>query len=269
MPVNIISEHWLPLQEKSETLLQQLKQQNSKEEVHDIRVLIKHFRAYCRLYENILQKKKGCGTLAATKVFFSVLGRQRDLEMSLELLSSFEKETGKYYLAFKDFIAGNLMKAKLEADQSVSGFQLNEIIKTGEEIKLRLSPFAEDKIVSGIKKECRNTISKTRLLAEDFEKNAHMIRKLLKRLGYWLKLLPEQKLLNKKETDLLTALLDDLGQWQDNRMLIKEIDSFLQTKTLSLKKEKLYKNLQKQVERVNIHLLKMAGATFLQIKKAA
>jgi CHAD domain-containing protein len=269
MPVNIISEDWLPLQEKSETLLKQLKQQNSKEKVHDIRVLIKHFRAYCRLYENILQKKKGYDKLAVTKVFFTVLGRQRDLEMSLELLTTFEKETGKYYLAFKDFITGNLIKAKREADQAISGFQQNEIIKTGEEIKLRLSPVAKNEIVYSIKKECRKTISKTRLLAKDFEKNAHMIRKRLKRLGYWLKLLPEQKLLGKKETASLTDLLDDLGQWQDNRMLIKEIDSFLQTKTLSLKKEKLYRNLQNQVERVNIHLLKIAKATFLQIINGA
>ncbi|MBS1656330.1 MAG: CHAD domain-containing protein [Bacteroidetes bacterium] len=269
MPVNTISEHWVSLQKKFEILLAQLKQQNSKEGVHDIRVLIKHFNAYNRLYENILHKKRKNDKLTDTKIFFSSLGRQRDLEMSLELLSAFENKTGKSYLAFKDFISASLITASQNSNKTVSSFDHSEIIKTGEEIKLRLSYISEDEMIHITKKECKKTISKTNLLAKKFTKNAHAIRKQLKRLGYWLKLLPEQSLLSKRETNSLNSLLDELGKWQDNRMLIKEMDSFLQNTNLLSKQKDLYKNLKKRIEGTNTRLLKIAEVKFLQTKKAA
>lgn len=269
MPVNTISEHWVSLQKKFEILLAQLKQQNSKEGVHDIRVLIKHFNAYNRLYENILYKKRKTDKLTDTKTFFSSLGRQRDLEMSLELLQAFGEKTGKSYLAFSGFILAILRDTKLDANKSVSSFNHSEIIKKGEEIKLRLSYISEEGMAGIIKKECKKIISKTKLFAKKFTKNAHAIRKQLKRLSYWLKLLPEQSLLSKREINSLNTLLDELGKWQDNRMLIKEMDSFLRNTNLLSKQKDLYKELKKRIKKTNIHLLKIAETKFLQIKKAA
>src|SRR6185369_8930329 len=89
MPLPFLIRHWKKeLQVFHENLLI-LQKSSDTEAIHDIRVSIKKLRSYTKLFSEVFDKdpKKH---LTETKNLFSILGRQRNIEISVELLDHFK-----------------------------------------------------------------------------------------------------------------------------------------------------------------------------------
>src|SRR5438046_1465808 len=102
MPDHFLLPHWKKeLQVFHENLLV-LQRSPDTEAVHDLRVAIKKLRSYTKLYSILFKDEKAKGFLSGTKNLFSVLGKQRNIEMSIELLKR-SKLRGRFTSIQKHF----------------------------------------------------------------------------------------------------------------------------------------------------------------------
>ena len=108
-----------------------LKQYSQKEAVHDIRVSIKKLRAALELYVLLNEEPLWKYPLKKTETLFSILGKQRDIEICIEFLRAFEsglelKEIAeKMQISYKtaDAHRANLLQA-LGARNPMAGIEI-------------------------------------------------------------------------------------------------------------------------------------------------
>src|SRR5437762_4000643 len=92
MPVAFLMRHWkkeLQLFHKNLLILQR---SSNSEAIHDLRVSVKKMRSYSKIYSEVFKNDKTDIFFAETKKLFSVLGRQRNIEICLESLCHFKSE---------------------------------------------------------------------------------------------------------------------------------------------------------------------------------
>src|SRR5260221_9358915 len=101
---NFILIYWKKEQKVFNKNFEVLSNGPDKKAVHDIRVAIKKFRACLKLYAIITEKKDWQNLFTETKILFAVLGKERDVEICLELLIDDEKESKQDYTNIKNYL---------------------------------------------------------------------------------------------------------------------------------------------------------------------
>lgn len=221
---NLILDHWKKEEKTLSKNLILLRQKLSKEAIHDLRVAIKKLRAYQELFF-VLQKEteripgETETYFHKTESLFNILGRQRDVEICLELTDILKKEDEYVCPQLTIFLQAVLKMAKAWSNQEIHRYRKNELLKIGfllkQEQSLKDSPALNLKIISAIDKMLEKLTSHFR--------QPHQLRMTLKTVYYWVSLLANKE---NYQPELLHSILDDLGSWQDHEVLSLRLKHF-------------------------------------------
>jgi CHAD domain-containing protein len=250
---NFIRHYWEEEQKVFNKNFEILSHGQDKDAVHDIRVAIKKLRACLKLYAIITEKKDWQSLFTETKSLFSVLGRERDVEMCLELVSNDEKETGADYTNIKNHLQSLLQTMQRWSQHALKNYYKTELA----DLTSLLTRGADEPAKEWLIEKTIDAINNHLRQIKDYYKQPHKIRKLLKDVYYWLKMLPKNAVTDYSLEKKLEGILDDFGNWQNDEMSL--------TKTKHFRKDNLpdsfgeydsLKKFEKRVEERKEKLLK-------------
>ena len=199
-----------------------LKKQSRKKAVHDLRVAVKKLRAALELDFLISEKPLPEDLLKRTEQLFSILGKQRDIEICFVLIDTFKKETGKKYPALKNYFRTVLPVAIKWTKKAVRQYKKKEL----EEIALLLKNETLVIEQEGLKQKIAGIINIRLADCRNYFKKPHKIRQNLKTIYYWIMMIPEPLLPHIEYEKELHDVLDDFGNWQDLSVFEMKIKHF-------------------------------------------
>ena len=202
---------WKKEQKEFKKNISVLKKHPAKKAVHDLRVAVKKLRAATELYYHVSEKPLPEDPLQETEKFFSILGKQRDVEICLEIIDKIQKETGKKFPELKCYFRTILSVTHNWSKKAINNYKKKELGNLSLKIKDEMPVIEEDKL----KNKIINIINTHLAGSTDLYKKPHKLRQQLKEIYYWIKMLP-QSLFNRFEYEKdLHHLLEDYGNWQN------------------------------------------------------
>lgn len=188
-----------------------LKQHPGKKAVHDLRVAVKKLRAALELYLLISEKLLPEDPLKETEQLFSILGKQRDIEICLEIIDASEKETCKKYAALKYYFRSVLSVACTWTKKAVQQYNRKEL----EEIAVLLKNETQIIEEEELKQKIAGIINTHLANCKNYFKKPHKLRQYLKEIYYWINMFPESLAIGIEYEKELHDVLDDFGNWQN------------------------------------------------------
>lgn len=188
-----------------------LKQDPGKKAVHGLRVAVKKLRAALELYFLISEKPSGDDPLKDTEQLFSILGKQRDIEICLEIIDTSEKETGKRYPALKYYFRTVLLVACTWTKKAVQQYKKKELATIAVLLKNETQVIEQEEL----KHKIAGIINTHIANCKNYYKKPHKLRQNLKEIYYWIKMISGSLLLQIEFENELQQLLDDFGNWQN------------------------------------------------------
>ena len=246
-------------QENFSTLLES----SNPDAIHDLRVAVKKLRSYFKFFSEISEESNSI-LFVETEKLFSVLGKQRNVEICFELLGQLnylEKLPG-LHRHLKIFLSETELRSKL-ALQSYTMDNLNVLTV---EIEQAVSVQTEEIILEKSRTLLKTSIDKAHHEGHRIDENFHLVRKKLKDVFYWSRMLPVHFYFSTTQIEDLDNSLDLLGKIQDHELLrlntkfyrrsfldkgdkefetIKQLEELLKEnkKTMLEKVQKMLKNL--------------------------
>jgi CHAD domain-containing protein len=202
--------------------LSTLKKQTEKEAVHDLRVAVKKLRAAFKLYSLISEKPLPAGLLKETEQLFSVLGKQRDIEICLEIIDRSGKESNKKYPAPKYYFRTLLSVACKWTKKAVQQYNKNELEEIAVLLKNKTPDIAQEKL----KQKIAGIINSHLANCKNYFKKPHQLRQYLKEIYYWISMFPESLAFGFEYEKVLHDVLDDFGNWQNLTVFARKLKHF-------------------------------------------
>ena len=229
--------------------LAKLNKQQETKAVHDLRVATKNLRSYLKLLTILLNKIEDESSFEKTEHLFSVLGKQRDIEMGLLLLQSFEKENMTTYTAFRSQLKMALQQTKAWVQKALSKYDEKELADVTRQWEQQLKDTDKQRLLNKTGVVINKEIKKLKRAAKNFTRQPHEVRKMLKDIFYWISICPKDFLINTSQLKKLKKSLDWLGDWQDHAMLHRKVKHFRKDFVPSSREEYLLmKELEKSIE---------------------
>jgi CHAD domain-containing protein len=188
-----------------------LKQYPGKKAVHDLRVAVKKLRSALHLFLLIAEKPVRENALKETEQLFDILGKQRDLEICLEIIDASEKENGKKYPEQKKYFRSVLSFAQVSTRKAVRQYKIKEL----DEIALQLKKETKSLTPEGLKQKIADIINSHLANCNNYFNKPHKLRQHLKEIYYWIKMIPGDLLFTAAFEKELHDVLDDFGNWQN------------------------------------------------------
>jgi CHAD domain-containing protein len=225
-PVFIV-EHWKEQQKIFLANLVLLKHKPDTDPVHDWRVAVKKLRSYLKLFFLILGKKYDKDRLAATQKLFRIMGKLRDISMSQAQLTDKVKKDNELYPSLRVYFDYVFSEAEKRTNHSLQLYDAAELQKTGELIAVDLSTISDEEMQHRTMDIIYRQIKKiTAQLKTISKKNAHLLRKLMKDLLYWVSICPFPTPVGQDSLKKLSKITDWLGTWQDQQIFLLHIRHF-------------------------------------------
>lgn len=254
---NLVSLNWEKELQVFKKNLSVLRKNHRKNALHDLRVAVKKLRAFLELGLLLSRDKEDARTLQAetilnyTESLFTVSGRQRDLEICLEIVSTFKKETGHPFSELNSFFRSCLKKAGTWTRAGIQHFKITELHKAGRLLEQKIEHTDPLFLNSTIMEQVTGQIP----LVQHWFHKPHQLRKKLKTIYYWLQIVKPES----AETTSLHEILDNLGDWQDLGIMETRVKHFRQELLPGVFDEKSYlKEMEKEIEIRKKVLLKSA-----------
>jgi CHAD domain-containing protein len=199
-----------------------LKKDPDKEAVHDLRVAVKKLRAAAILYFLLSKNGFSQDPLKKTEQLFDILGKQRDLEIGLEIIDGLKKDSRRKYPELKDHFLVLLPVAyawtknvvrqykKKELEEIALVLKKEEQLIEPEELKIKITALINTHLAN-----CRN-----------YYKKPHKLRQNLKEIYYWIKMVPETLFSPVAYEKELADVLDDLGNWRNLTVFTVKLKHF-------------------------------------------
>lgn len=219
---NLIFQNWKKEQQVFNKNFAILKKHNEKEAVHDLRVAVKKLRATLELFVLLTNEPLWKYPLTETEKLFNISGKQRDIEMALEVLGILEKEAGKRYSEFRRHLQISLSAAIKWTNAAINEYKKKELGAIALLIKDEKSIQDQEEVKHKLIALIKDSLEKSK----DYFKEPHKLRQYLKEIYYWIKMLPENSATVIEYEKELHHVLDELGQWQDLEMLEIKIKHF-------------------------------------------
>jgi CHAD domain-containing protein len=226
---NPILRHWqteLQVFSKNFSLLQQHMKEDA---VHDLRVAIKKLRSYFKLYLTLAEKEFDKTLFASTRELFSLLGKQRNIEITRKLLLSLahvKRESLSPVLIYLQLIQDEVGEY---CRRSIRRYKKEELVELTTRLENGLESFSPEKILDGTRKMIATSMDDVKDHLNHFEEESHLVRKDLKNIFYRAKVFENENLLSKGELKTIDKILDHLGNIQDHEMMIKNLKAFRKT----------------------------------------
>jgi CHAD domain-containing protein len=202
-----------------------VRQKPSKKVIHDLRVAVKKIRSVLRLTEHIagLPWKD---SFRNTKILFNTLGRYRDIEMCLSLFLKYNLLKELAPAAFKKYLKATLSLCRGRIKKAVADYDETELAGLTAFIHSSLLVFSDQELQNKIKELAENFFQVSKQLADEFKKNAHEIRKLLKDVYYWLTACADNQFFDSAGMKAFGKTLASFGNSQDHFVFQQKLRSF-------------------------------------------
>ena len=252
--------HWKRQQRVFLQNLAKLNKQHETKVIHDFRVAIKKLRSYLKLLTVLLNKMDSEPDFEKTEQLFSVLGKQRDIEMGLLLLQSFEKENKITYTAFRFHLKVALQRTEIWVQNALGKYNEKELAELTRQLGQHLKETNKQELLDKTGIILNKEFKKLERVARHLSGQPHEARKMLKNIFYWISICPKDFLINSSQVKKLKKSLDFLGDWQDHEMLHRKIKHFRKDFVPASKEEYLLlKELEKGIEDKMETMLHKAG----------
>ena len=216
---NLLYESWKNERILFDKHLDKLKKRVTVKSVHDIRVCVKKLKAYRRLFYEIHKETYSKVKLTETKNFYDTIGRLRNIHICIDLVSACEKEHEVKLKEFRGFLSQRKKQAADWAKHALEKYE-NDDLKSFE-LLLEGDVFIKDmRMETSLRNEANKGLSSLVNLTEQ----PHSVRILLKRIYYWLKILPDAD--QDYNMEEINNVLEKLGEWQDYEILLVELKFF-------------------------------------------
>lgn len=259
---DLIYQHWKQEQHVFNENLATLRKNNEKDAVHDLRVAVKKLRATIELYVLLTKEPLWEYPLKETEKLFNISGKQRDIEIALEVLSELEKDTGKKYPELKGHLQTSLNIARKWTNMAVAEYKKKELEAIAVLIKEDKSPCIHE----DLKYNLASLITEHLAGSRNYFKKPHKLRQYLKEIYYWIKMAPENWDTVTQYEKEMHSVLDSLGRWQDLDMFNIKTNHFRKDYLPKIFPEyALIKDLQKTILAEKEELLKATLSKIRQI----
>jgi CHAD domain-containing protein len=218
---NLLYESWKNERILFEMIFLKLRKRVSVKAVHDMRVCIKRLKAYRKLFYQLHKEVNLKIKLEETEKLYDTTGRLRNMHICISLIKAYEKENEVLCKEFIIFLNQNKKQAGNWSKQALKNYQATDL-EAFELLLMNDESSQPDEQAKLIRKEADKELNDLAKLVE----HPHRVRILLKRIYYWLKILPPGISARYYNMKLINEVLDNLGDWQDNEVLLTEIKFF-------------------------------------------
>lgn len=219
---NLIWKHWNAAQGAFDKNLSALRKHIEPDAIHDIRVAVKKLRAYWELFTQLKKQPPQKEQLHATEELFDTIGKQRDVEICLELIADYEKKENARFQELTLYFKQLLRKTRQWSGHAIQAYRKKELPVISSLLKINNNLPANSELITDISLLINHHLSEVKTLF----KTPHRVRKSLKKIYYWALALPKDHSTELLDTEKLHDILDDLGKWQDNEILLTRAKHF-------------------------------------------
>jgi len=215
--------------EQETIFLQQLsliRQRPGKNDVHELRVAYKKWRTVLHFADDEFKLNQLGQELAPIRRIFKVAGIYRDAEMSDALLKRYSQKEKCSLPSFQQYLRGlksiGRVQTKTAAHIEISSTlqSIHQLLNTA------LNAIAEMELNELIQVYTGRKWESCMLRKDDFSKQAHPLRKELKRIYYLLMLSPVNTLFDAMQMKQLDSVHNALGHWHDHAILYQRLRYF-------------------------------------------
>ena len=256
---NPILKYWRSELEVFNKNLLLLHQQINEEAIHDLRVAIKKLRSCFKIYSDLIEKKQKKELPAGFDSLFSILGKQRDIEMNKKLLLSIG---GKNTALLRPI----LVYLQLLQDQvveygrpSIQQFESKKLETLTNQMEAGLENLNNEELLSKANEMVNSSVENVEDDLKHFKERSHLIRKQLKDVFYQSKMFHSKGLFTKSQLKTLDTILDHLGNVHDHDVLILNLKNFRKTILPNTMKEyAMIKRIEERIAKKKDDLLEKA-----------
>jgi CHAD domain-containing protein len=223
-PENFIILNWNKQQSVFLANLQEIRKKPTKKSIHDLRVSVKKLRSFLRLSE-LISGQKWRAPFTQVKTLFKISGKLRDFELSITLLSDYTKKENSQLPSLIKYLKVNKSLTSQWTKKAALAFHEDQLQILSGILQTSIAEISNEDLMSKINEMTELYLKKINLLANDFNKNLHEIRKILKEIYYWLNSCPYNPN-NNFDNTILEEILQDLGCWQDNFVFLNKVKNF-------------------------------------------
>jgi len=206
-----------------------------EELVHELRLSIKKLRAFLKLAEQI------CLTDMAEHIhikhrvrqLFKVSGQLRDIQVQIQILSSFQEKTGIDYLEFRNWLLKREVKRISRFSKNPKQVVPQAIAEsTHQKIGKLLADSTDESILDGAMKVLVGLYSEAKSLSAGNldDRNLHRIRTITKQMRYVLNIMHHSYpdfVFNEISVETLREIEVAAGHWHDNLVRIEMLEKFI------------------------------------------
>jgi CHAD domain-containing protein len=236
-----------------------LREQINEKAIHDLRVAIKKLRSSFKIYSELTKKKHKKGLPADINALFSILGKQRDIEMSKNLLLSLGGKNKALlnpilvYLQLLQDQAGEYSRPPIQQLEPQKLEALTIRMETG------LANLSDDELLAKSRETIDTSVKKVEDDLRHFKERFHLVRKKLKDIYYQSKMFHGKSSFSKSQLKALDTILDHLGNVHDHEVLISNLKNFRKTILADTMKEyAMIKRIEERVKKKKDDLLDKA-----------
>jgi CHAD domain-containing protein len=241
-----IHEYYLHQHRNIEYYLELCLNHADAELVHELRLSIKKLRAFHKMAEFLYLKDVAEPVHIRNRVrqLYKIAGQLRDTQVQIQLLATFEEQTGIVYQEFNEWLRRREKKQISHFGKNPKQVVPKTITQsTRQKIDNVLAVSSEESILISAGKALSCLYSKARELSanELNDRKLHRIRTITKRMRYILTIMhhsfPDFKF-NEISVDLLRDIEVTAGNWHDNLVRIELLRKFLDTAKITDDSEK-------------------------------
>jgi CHAD domain-containing protein len=216
MPASFLIRHWKKELQVFQDNYSILLKTSNTDAIHDLRVAVKKLRSYYKFYSTIFDLNPS-RAFVQTENLFAVLGKQRNVEICLEVLDK-QKEAEKIpglHRHFKIY----LTETELRSKKALQEYNPEELKSLTTEIEKTILNEDEDSIKDKARNFFKTNLHDVIHQMHRFDETYHLVRKKLKDVFYWSKMMQPYFYFSSNELKLLDKALDRLGSCQDHEIL--------------------------------------------------
>jgi CHAD domain-containing protein len=256
---NPILKYWRSELEVFNKNLLSLQQQINEEATHDLRVAIKKLRSCFKIYSTLIEKKHKKELPAGFDSLFSILGKQRDIEMNKKLLLSLGGKNTALLNPILVYLQLLQDQAVEYGRPSIQQFESGKLETLTNQMGAGLENLTNEELLSRANEIVNSSVEKVEDDLKHFKERSHLIRKQLKDVFYQSKMFHGKGLFTKSQLKTLDTILDHLGNVHDHEVLISNLKNFRKTILPNTMKEyAMIKRIEERVEKKKDNLLERA-----------
>ena len=194
--------------------------------MHELRVAYKKWRTVLHFADDEFKLNQLGQELVPIRRIFKVAGIYRDAEMSDALLKRYSQKEKCSLPSFQQYLRGLKTIGRVQT-KAIANIEISSNLQSvHQELSPSLNPISENELNNLIRSYAGRKWESCMSMIDHFSKQAHPLRKELKRIYYLLMLCPVNTLFDAMQMKQLDSVHNALGHWHDHAILYQRLRYF-------------------------------------------